>query len=49
MCAAVDIERFYRAAHPVLCTGDTPLIISVDGKGIVMRPEVLRENIAKAT
>lgn len=46
--AAVDIERYYRAADPIPCTGDTPLIISVDGKGIVMRPEALRENTAKA-
>ena len=46
--AAVDVERFYRAADPVPCTADTPLIISVDGKGIVMRPEALRQDTAKA-
>jgi hypothetical protein len=46
--AAVDIERYYRAADPAPCTGDTPLIVSVDGKGIVMRPEALRESTAKA-
>jgi hypothetical protein len=46
--AAVDIERFYRAADPLPCTSDTPLIISVDGKGIVMRPEALRQDTAKA-
>jgi hypothetical protein len=46
--AAVDVERFYRAADPVPCTADTPLIISVDGKGIVMRPESLRRDTARA-
>jgi hypothetical protein len=46
--AAVDVERFYRAADPLPCTGDTPLIISVDGKGIVMRPEALRQGTARS-
>jgi len=45
---AVDVERFYRAAHPVPCTAENPLVISVDGKGIVMRPEALRQDTAKA-
>lgn len=45
---AADVERFYRAADPVPCTADTPLVVSVDGKGIVMRPEALRQDTAKA-
>ncbi|HEY6397111.1 MAG TPA: ISKra4 family transposase [Solirubrobacteraceae bacterium] len=46
--AALDVEEFYvtRAAKPA-CEGDA-LVISVDGKGIVMRPDALREATAKA-
>jgi hypothetical protein len=32
----------------VPCTNDTPLILSFDGKGIVMRPEYLRADTRKA-
>jgi hypothetical protein len=46
--ASVDVEAFYRARTPVPCTDDTPLILSFDGEGIVMRPEDLRENTRKA-
>lgn len=45
---AVDVEEFYltRSAEPA---GDADaLVISVDGKGIVMRPDALREATAKA-
>lgn len=46
--AAADIEAFYRAVPPAACTDQTLLVASVDGKGIVMRPEHLREQTAKA-
>lgn len=44
--AACDIEAYYRAQAPGACTDDTLLVASVDGKGIVMRPEHLREATA---
>lgn len=45
---AVDVEEFYttRAVTPA-GEGDA-LVISVDGKGIVMRPDALREATARA-
>ncbi|MFD0502106.1 ISKra4 family transposase [Streptomyces chiangmaiensis] len=46
--AAVDIDAFYDALVPAPCTDTTPLILSVDGKGVVIRPEALREDTAKA-
>lgn len=46
--AAADIEAFYRAQAPAACTNETLLVCSVDGKGIVMRPEHLREATLKA-
>ena len=45
---AVDIEAYYRVQASNACTDDTLLVASVDGKGIVMRPEHLREATAKA-
>ncbi|WP_406416797.1 hypothetical protein [Streptomyces sp. NBC_00842] len=41
--AATDIDAFYRSRILVPCTRDMPLVIQADGKGIVMRPEALRE------
>jgi hypothetical protein len=46
--AAADIDAFYRARIPTPCTADTLLVISADGKGIVMRPDSLRPATAKA-
>ena len=46
--AAGDIPAFYAARIPVPCTASTLLVISADGKGIVMRPEALRPATAKA-
>ncbi|MEU5431677.1 ISKra4 family transposase [Streptomyces olivoreticuli] len=46
--AAADIDAFYDARVVEPCTADTVLVISVDGKGIVMRPEALREATRKA-
>ncbi|MFV5997179.1 ISKra4 family transposase [Streptomyces sp. NPDC056231] len=46
--AAVDVEAFYRARAPEPCTADTLLVLSVDGKGVVMRPEALTDATRKA-
>lgn len=40
--AARDIDAFYRQRMPLPATADTLLVLQVDGKGIVMRPEALR-------
>jgi hypothetical protein len=48
VAAAADLDAFYATAAPMPCTDDTPLILSVDGKGIVMRAEALREATRKA-
>lgn len=46
--AATDIDAFY-AARTVLPSGDdTLLVLTVDGKGVVMRTEDLREDTRKA-
>ncbi|MEU6323238.1 ISKra4 family transposase [Streptomyces sp. NPDC047009] len=46
--AAADIDAFYDVLVPAPCTDTTPLILSVDGKGVVIRPEALREDTARA-
>ncbi|WP_331743078.1 hypothetical protein OG762_47045 (plasmid) [Streptomyces sp. NBC_01136] len=46
--AAVDIDAFYRARIPAPCTANTLLVLSADGKGIVMRPDALRPTTQKA-
>jgi len=46
--AAADIPAFYAARVPEPCTPETLLILSADGKGIVMRPGALRAATAKA-
>jgi hypothetical protein len=46
--AAADIDSFYDALVPAPCTDATVLVLSVDGKGVVIRPEALREATAKA-
>jgi hypothetical protein len=48
MSAARDIAAFYAARVPVPCTASTPLVISADAKGIVMRPGALRPATARA-
>jgi hypothetical protein len=45
--AAADIDAFYAARVTAPCTADTLLVLSADGKGIVMRPEALREATRK--
>lgn len=46
--AAVDLEEFYATRAPKPASTQDALVISVDGKGIVMRPPSLREATAKA-
>jgi len=46
--AAADIDAFYQAVVCEPCTNATVLVASVDGKGVVMRPEALREATLKA-
>jgi hypothetical protein len=46
--AAVDFEAFYEQAERAGAGPDDVLVISADGKGIVMRPEALRPGTAKA-
>ncbi|MET9064396.1 hypothetical protein [Streptosporangium sandarakinum] len=46
--AAADVDAFYAARAVLPCTASTVLAISVDGKGIAMRPEALRPATAKA-
>lgn len=48
MASAVDIDAFYQAHVPIPCTAKTLLVISADGKGIVMRPKALRPATQKA-
>jgi hypothetical protein len=38
VAAAGDIDAFYHTATPLPCSDDTLLVLSVDGKGVVMRP-----------
>ncbi|MEV4184016.1 ISKra4 family transposase, partial [Streptosporangium canum] len=40
--AAADVDAFYAARAVLPCTVSTVLAISVDGRGIAMRPEALR-------
>ena len=46
--AAVDFEAFYTARQPPAGAADDVLVLSCDGKGIVMRPDALRPATAKA-
>lgn len=43
VAAAVDVDGFYRTVIPVPCSREMPLVVQVDGKGVVMRPAALRE------
>lgn len=46
--AAADFDDYYRILSRQPCPADAVLIISCDGKGIVMRPEALREKTRRA-
>jgi hypothetical protein len=46
--AAADVDEFYATRKEALLGDDDVLVISADGKGIVMRPDALREATAKA-
>ncbi|MDQ6837608.1 MAG: ISKra4 family transposase [Actinomycetota bacterium] len=47
--AAVDVDDFYATrAQRADAPDDDVLVLSADGKGIVMRPDALREHTAKA-
>ncbi|MFC4472487.1 ISKra4 family transposase [Streptomyces xiangluensis] len=48
VAAAVDVDDFYRTRIPVPCSREMPLVVQVDGKGVVMRPEALREATRRA-
>lgn len=48
VAAAVDIAAYYTAKIPTPCTREMPLVLQVDGKGVVMRPEALREATHRA-
>jgi hypothetical protein len=48
VAAAADIDAFSQAVVPQPATDDTVLVLSVDGKGVVMRPEALRAETRKA-
>lgn len=43
VAAAADIDAFYASAIPEPVTSSTLLVLSADAKGIVMRPDSLRE------
>jgi hypothetical protein len=44
--AAVDVDAFYNARDPTTRPDSDVLVLSFDGKGIVMRPEALRQATA---
>jgi hypothetical protein len=46
--AAVDVTGFYAARRPGPAAAEDLLVMSYDGKGIVMRPGALREATARA-
>ncbi|GHD78652.1 hypothetical protein GCM10010317_098300 [Streptomyces mirabilis] len=48
VAAAVDVDSFYRTQIPVPCSREMPLVVQIDGKGVVMRPEALREATRQA-
>jgi hypothetical protein len=41
-CASLDVDAFYAERSAPQCAPGDILVLSVDGKGIVMRPEALR-------
>jgi hypothetical protein len=48
VASATDIDAFYAAQAPQPCSDNTLLVLSVDGKGVVMRPDALRDATREA-
>ena len=48
IAAAAEVDAYYAAHLPAPAASDVLLVMQYDGKGIVMRPEALREATAKA-
>jgi hypothetical protein len=48
LAAAADIDAFYQRSAPIPSSDQTLLVLSVDGKGVVMRPEALRAPTRRA-
>ncbi|MFJ8929945.1 ISKra4 family transposase [Streptomyces sp. NPDC102364] len=48
VASAIDVANYYTVKIPIPCTREMPLVIQVDGKGVVMRPEALREATRRA-
>jgi len=48
IAAAADVDAYYAAHRPAPAASEVLLVMSYDGKGIVMRPEALREATARA-
>lgn len=50
VAAAVDVDGSYRTRIPIPCpcSREMPLVVQVDGKGVVMRLEALREATRRA-
>jgi hypothetical protein len=46
--AAVDFEAFYATRQPPVAESSDLLVLSCDGKGVVMRPDALRPATARA-
>lgn len=46
--SVADFDDYYRIVAREPCSADAVLVLSCDGKGIVMRPEALREPTRKA-
>jgi hypothetical protein len=46
--SAVDADEFYRGRQPPAGSSSDPLVLSCDGKGVVMRPDALRPATAAA-
>jgi hypothetical protein len=46
--AAADVDGFYRGRQPPAGSSSDPLVLSCDGKGVVMRPDALRPATAAA-
>lgn len=48
VAAAADVEAFWADRRPLPCADDVALVLTFDGKGVVMRPGSLRAVTAKA-